>query len=194
MESLPPTRRLALIALLSAAALSSSYALAPVPNVKLLDLFCFAAGYTLGLTGGVAVAWLSRLVWASLNPWGAAPLVEVLLLGAGQMIFSVLGWWLRRRDEMPRSFPSRGVLFAAAGVGGAVVFDLWTWAYAVLIFGQPALAWLGGLLAFALVHEVANLIFFGAAGPVVVHAILRLLPMSSGRQGPIEPVVTESPR
>jgi hypothetical protein len=44
------------------------------------------------------------------------------------------------------------------------------------------------------VHEVANLVFFGAAGPVVVAAVLRLLPSSSPRRGPMRPVLAETPR
>lgn len=189
---LAPTRRLALIALLAAAALSSSYALAPVPNVKLLDLFAFVAGYTLGLGGGIAVAWLSRLVWATLNPWGSAPLVEVVLLGAGQMIFAVLGWALALRFPMHHELRTRAALFASAGVAGALLFDLWTWAYGVLVFGQPALAWLGGLIAFAIVHELANLVFFGAAGPVVVAAVLRLLSSSSSPSVRVRPLQADA--
>jgi hypothetical protein len=188
---LSATRRLALIALLAAAALSSSYALAPVPNVKLMDLFAFVAGYALGLGGGVAVAWLSRLVWATLNPWGSAPLLEVVLLSVGQTIFAVLGWGLARRDGGGQELHTRALLFATAGVGGALVFDLWTWAYGVWVFAQPPLTWLGGLIPFAIVHELANLVFFGAAGPAVVAAVRRLIPPSSTRRLPMQPLLAK---
>jgi hypothetical protein len=93
---------------------------------------------------------------------------------------------------MHHELRTRAALFASAGVAGALLFDLWTWAYGVLVFGQPALAWLGGLIAFAIVHELANLVFFGAAGPVVVAAVLRLLSSSSSPSVRVRPLQADA--
>ena len=82
------TRRALLASLMVAVAVSVGYALAGVPNVELMTITVFIAGYLLGPGLGALVGAVAMLIHSTFNPLGAA--LPPLLLG--QVIgFSVIG-------------------------------------------------------------------------------------------------------
>src|SRR2546427_5596477 len=61
-----------LVAVFTGVSLGTNYALAAVPNVKVMDAIVFIAAFLFGLDVGLGVAFFSRLVYGYVNPWGQA--------------------------------------------------------------------------------------------------------------------------
>ncbi|HEV2389801.1 MAG TPA: hypothetical protein VGS04_03660, partial [Nitrososphaerales archaeon] len=64
------TKDLALVATFSALAIASDFALADIPNVKLVDPIVFSVAFVFGLEMGVYVGVLSELIWGTFSPYG----------------------------------------------------------------------------------------------------------------------------
>ena len=184
---LPPTRRVALVAVLSAAAIGSSYVMYPLPNVKLMDVLVFATAFCFGFRSGVAVAGLTWLVYGSVNPYGSAGLPLLLVLIVGESAYAAFGAAAGRMFPVAsfslRRPPGGHVLLAAIGGVSALSYDLFTNAVSGLM-AYPTLApWDAvtlGLLTMnfpvplGLMHQASNIVFFAAMGPPLIAALRRV--------------------
>lgn len=174
-----PTRAVAIVAVFSAMIVGSNYALASVPNVKLLDTLVFVAAYLFGFRIGAAVGILSETVWSFVSPWGVAGAIAPFLV-AGEVLFALAGWAAARvwREEMGVFTPNAlfvGALMAIC----AFVWDFETNA-ASLLFGVSSsivTAELQGI-QFAIPHELSDFLLGATVIPVV---ILRLPKILRGR-------------
>ncbi|MEX2599464.1 MAG: hypothetical protein WD533_07400 [Dehalococcoidia bacterium] len=165
------------------AALTSSYAMSGLPNVKLLDLLVLVAAYTLGLRRGATVAAGTWLVYASFNPWGPthATLLVTQLVGASAF---VLAGVLLHRLLPPGKVSLRPSvatpLFIAAALAGTLAFDvvtnLYTGYHWAVISGGEYSRWIWlaltspGTLLFMAVHVGSNAMLFPVFGPLLVKA------------------------
>jgi hypothetical protein len=173
------SRKVASIALLVAATLSTDYALLGIPNVKLMDTLVFLGGYMFGLDVGVSVAVLSWLVYGTLNPQGAATPGLLAVLMASECIYAVGGWTLRKVSSKTNFTSVDRVKFGFVGFVTAAVYDLITNAYTgifyypgyslatriirALIFGIP----------FAVIHETTDSLMFAIVAPTVITVLGR---------------------
>ncbi|MBI2872799.1 MAG: hypothetical protein HYY00_06385 [Chloroflexi bacterium] len=173
---------LAVVAAFIAAILATNYALVRVPNVKLLDLMVFVAGYTLGFRRGAAVAVGAWLVYGTFNPWGAAGPLLLGTLMASETVYALAGAGLRRlvSPQRLRALPSRGsLLFVAVALACTLAYDLATNIFTGVTWAQFAGSsqygrWIGvalfnpGALLFSAVHVGSNLLLFPLLGPALI--------------------------
>ena len=167
------------MALFSALAVTSDYAMIAFPQVKLMDSIVFLAGYFYGLYAGLDVATITWLVYGTINPLGPAGFPLIVILITGEMIYGVAGASFRRMSQkngnqsMDASLrPSgRNLTLGVIGASCALLYDLWTNAASgLIIYGsfQEAVRWIIVGIPFAIIHEVANFIFFSTLVPIMI--------------------------
>jgi riboflavin transporter FmnP len=171
------TSTVAVVAAFSALAVGSDFALAPYPNVKLMDTIVFLAAFLFGFRAGAGVAVVSELAWSFLSPWGAAGAITPFLVG-GELLFAGAGWWSSKTWRGASKPLSAHALFMGAMMLVCAFFwDLETNAATALLADWPSLtakevlAFEGYGLPFALLHEVADFLFGMVAAPVAILAV-----------------------
>ena len=169
--------------------LATSYLLAGLPNVKIMDALYFVAAYEFGLSIGIPIVVLTRVVYASANPWGPASSLLIAFLVLGDMSYVVAGHVVRRFssvDKKPEFF-QRTILLGLVGLFSAFLFDLITNFATGLLIVSPGKnlidyftkAWLFGLitmnfpLPLGIIHEVTDFIFFVTVVPTTITLLKR---------------------
>ncbi len=120
------TRKALLASLMVALAVSLGYALAGVPNVELMTLTVFTAGYLLGGALGAMVGAASITLHSVFNPLGAAlpPLLAAQICGF--VLIGTTGGWLGRViADMDRK-RAAAALGGVAGLVLTLVYDILT--------------------------------------------------------------------
>jgi hypothetical protein len=179
------TRDLALVAAFTALAVSSDYALADVPNVKLVDPIVFSVAFAFGLEMGVYVGVLSELVWGAVSPYGFGGYVIPFLV-AGEVIYALAGWAAAKgwRGEKSR-LSARNLYFGATLAICAFLWDLETNAATALLTFWPSLTAqklfateaLG--IPFMISHEVSDLFTGAILAPIIIFYASRLKPRAA---------------
>ncbi len=174
--------KVAVVATFTALVVGSDFALAGIPNVKLLDTLVFLAAYLFGFRVGASVGILSELVWAYVSPWGTAGYIAPFLI-LGEVIFAVAGYTAARFWSGEPVFRS-GVNFVFGGLLALCAFawDLETDFGTALIAFWPSVtpANVGGTILlgvpFMLSHEVSDFLFGMLFVPIIITLIPRLVP------------------
>lgn len=176
-------RDVALIAVFSALAVASNYAMLAFFQVKLMDSLVFISAYLFGFRVGAGVAAITWLVYGSLNPLGAAGFPLLLILIVGEMVYAVSGAFLGRTWKRStdfgggRRFLNRSLVLGVTGLLSAFVYDFWTNAIDGLLIYRSiegiVLRMVTGVY-FALVHEVADFFFFAFVVPLLIVSISRV--------------------
>src|SRR3989449_10035936 len=84
-----------LVAVFTGFSLGTNYALAAVPNVKVMSAIVFIAAFLFGLEVGLGVAFFSRLVYGYVIPWGQAGIDLLFFLIIRESISPLVGSLLR---------------------------------------------------------------------------------------------------
>ena len=80
---LSASRKVAAIAMFTALAVATDYAMLPLANIKLMDSIVFVSALTFGLEVGVSVGALTWLVYGEVNPLGPdGGLLLIILIGS----------------------------------------------------------------------------------------------------------------
>lgn len=164
----PPltSRRLAYMALLTAACLTGAYAPRP-PDFEVQTLGIFAAGVLLGSRDGAVVGALTMLVYSLMNPYGPAhPLVTVAQL-LGQVPAGIAGGLFAAAGLHGRGTAVRGAALGGLALALTLWFDLVTNVATGLVVGQMRVVLLQGI-PFALWHGGTNLLLFVLLGTPLV--------------------------
>ena len=151
-------RKIAMVALLSAAAIASNYMLIGVANVKFMDLIVFTAGFIMGPTMGAATGVMVWLVYGTINPFGfSLPILAATMIG--EAIYGVAGG-LYGKGSKPSGY---GLDPWAAVMGFALtfVYDLFTNVVSAYTAGIPVSVGLMTGIPFMLAHVLSNTVFFG---------------------------------
>jgi len=174
------TKELALVAAFTALAIASDFALADVPNVKLVDPIVFSVAFVFGLEMGVYVGVLSELIWGTLSPYGFGGYIIPFLVG-GEVLYALAGWaasrlWAGQGSRMS----ARNLYFGAALALCAFLWDLETNAGTALLSFWPSLT-LQKFLAtealgipFMVSHEVSDLFTGAVLAPFIIFYASRL--------------------
>ena len=187
--------KVTLIATFTALIVGSDFALAGIPNVKLMDTLVFLAAYFFGFRVGASVGVLSELVWSFASPWGSAgPVAPFLILG--EVIFAVAGYSAAKFWSGGPVFRS-GENFVFGGLLAlcAFIWDVETQFGTALIAYWPAVtaANVGGTILFGvpfmLSHEVSDFVFGMLFVPVVIVLIPRFV---AGQRFGLRPVLRKS--
>ncbi len=174
-------RDVALIGVFSALAVASNYAMLAFFQVKMMDSLVFVSAYLFGFRVGGGVAAVTWLVYGSLNPLGAAGFPLLLVLVVGEMVYAGAGAglgrvWGRSTDFGGRRVWGRGFVLGVTGLVSAFIYDFWTNAVdGLLIYRSVEGVFLRMMTGayFALVHEVADFIFFAFVVPPLIVAVSR---------------------
>jgi len=165
LEGVSRSRSVALTGSLSALAIAFGYLLAPVPNVELMTVTCFLAGFFLGWKQGAAVGGVSMSVYSLLNPRGMAlPLVTLAQI-SGLSLAGCSGALAARTVGRGARVLTAG--FLLAGLAVTAVYDLLTnLALGVSLGSVPAVVVAG--MAFSVLHIASNAAVFAVAGVSLV--------------------------
>jgi hypothetical protein len=174
------TRDLALVAGFTALAIASDFALADIPNVKLVDPIVFSVAFVFGLEMGVCVGVLSELTWGALSPYGFGGYIIPFLV-AGEVLYALAGWAAARvwAGESSR-LSSRNLYFGAALALCAFLWDLETNAGTALLAFWPSLTQQKLLateffgIPFMVSHEVSDLVTGAVLAPIIIFYASRL--------------------
>jgi hypothetical protein len=168
------TREIAVVAGFTALAVASDFALADLPNVKLVDPIVFSVAFIFGLEMGVYVGVLSEVIWGTLSPYGFGGYIIPFLV-AGEVLYALAGWGAAKvwKGESSR-ISARNFYVGAILAICAFLWDLETNAGTALLiyWPSPTLQNLLGVEAvgipFMVAHELGDL----AAGVVLVPLLI----------------------
>jgi len=174
-----------LVAVFTGVSLGTNYALAAVPNVKVMDAIVFIAAFLFGLDVGLGVAFFSRLVYGYVNPWGQAGIDLLIFLIVGESFYALAGSLLRRGSFVKEltiereTYARWGIIFGVTGLISTFAYDVLT-NFASYLFTTTSLfnALIIGMATgapLAIVHEVSNLFFFATVAPVTIVSANRFL-------------------
>jgi uncharacterized membrane protein len=177
---LADVRRVALIPVLSALIVGSDFALAPYPDVKLLDIVVFLAAFLFGFRIGAVVAIVSEGAWSFVSPWGIAGLLMPFLIG-GELLFAAAGWWASKVWSDRSKVSQNSVFIAALMLICAFAWDFETNLATAFVMSWPTttlpivVAWQVSGIPFALTHEVVDFCLGLLFAPAAILMIPRVL-------------------
>ena len=166
----PPSRVLALVAVLAALAVVGRLAFAAIPNVKPTTDIVLFAGYALGAAPGFAVGAVAAIVsniFLSQGPWTVWQMAGWGAVGVGG---ALLARAIGRRE------PSRFALAAICGVAGlafGVWMDVYQWTLAARQDLDSYLVIAASSLPYNLAHAIGNVVFCLLIGPAFLRALAR---------------------
>lgn len=190
------SQSLAIVTVFTALAIGSDFALAGIPNVKLVDTLVFLSAYLFGFRVGASVGILSEFIWAYTSPWGSPGFIAPFLI-AGEVVYAVAGVTAARFwSPGSLSNPGRGLIFGSLLAICAFLWDLETNLATALIAYWPAVTLpkvittvlLG--IPFMLSHEVSDF----ALGLVLVPVLLLTIPRLAGQRLVTRPILAEEER
>ena len=168
-KTLAFSKRTSLIALLVALSVSSNYALIWIPNVKLMDLLVFVAGFVAGPLDGAIVGALSWMVYGFLNPYGwILPIWIATMLS--ETIYGITGGIIRKN-----LFRVGKAELALIGLLCTLCYDILTNLAFSLTFNIPLKVALIAGIPFSLAHELSNAVLFSIAGSALIKLIEKFL-------------------
>ena len=180
------TNKVALIAIFTALALGTNYAMIDIPNVKLMDSLVFIAAYLFGLRVGVATAASIWLVYGFVNPYGQDGPLLLSFLVAGECFYAIGGGLLKKMSAGTQlltsgSYRRSAIVFGALGLLTTFAYDALTNFASIFLFVTSSIyqAFIIGMISgapFSLFHEVSNTGFFATFVPGAIRAIRRFRP------------------
>jgi uncharacterized membrane protein len=175
------TKKIAVIAVLTALSIGTNYAMISLSNVKLMDLIVFVGGFCFGPFAGALIGILSWAVYGSINPIGfSLPIWLSTMLS--ESIYGIAGAFVRKGlgqngiDGFGHRRINVSVFFGILGMLLTIVYDTLT----NIVFGYVSgwnilVAVIFGFVPLGLVHLVSNAFFFGLGCFPTVSAILRVV-------------------
>lgn len=189
------TTDIAVVAAFTALAVASDFALADIPNVKLVDPIVFSVAFVFGLEMGVYVGVLSELIWGTVSPYGFGGYIIPFLV-VGEVLYAVAGRVAAKTWAGDDSLASaRNVCFGALLALCAFAWDLETNAgTAILSFwpsltAQKLLATEAFGIPFMVSHELSDLVTGATVAPFIIFYASRRTggprTPSAGRRGSV---------
>ena len=166
------SRKIALLSILSAAAIASNYLLIGVANVKFMDLIVFTSGFIMGPMMGALTGFMVWLVYGTINPFGFS-LPILLATMTGEAVFGVAGGYFGKNNQVG----GYGVNAWAAFVGFIVtfVYDVFTNIISAYTVGIPLSVGMITGIPFMLAHILSNTLFFGVGFNPLSSSISKIL-------------------
>ena len=164
------TKKISLIAILTATAIATNYLMIGAANIKFMDLIVFTSGYLLGSKLGATTGILVWLVYGVINPYGFSLPVWVATI-IGETMFGIAGGYFSSQQIEGIGFDP---WTAATGFLVTLVYDVFTNIVSGATVGIPIrIALLTGI-PFMLAHTVSNAVFFGFGFNPLVTAIKKV--------------------
>lgn len=173
------SKRASVIAVMTAACVSTNYLLIGITNVKLMDLIVFSSGFIFGTFVGASVGLLTWLVYGTLNPYGfSLPILAATC--SGESLYGVAGGLLGSRTVQGShgknisSILFINARFAIIGFLLTFIYDLFTNIVSGFVAGIPITVALISGIPFAIAHEFSNTAFFFIGASPLIRAMGRL--------------------
>ena len=169
--------RYVLTALFAAVGAAGGYLLMAIPNVEVVTLLMFAAGYALGLVHGLVAAVVTAILYFGLNPQGGMFPPMLAAQTAGLCAAPLAGFLFRKLDH--RLFKSEITRVFALAVTAVVItiwYDLLTNIAFPIFTGMGINALVGFLIAgipFSILHVVSNVVIFSVVGRPLITTVVR---------------------
>ncbi|MDF1537376.1 MAG: hypothetical protein P1Q69_00515 [Candidatus Thorarchaeota archaeon] len=163
-QSIPSSRKVAIVANMTALALLGNYALVGIPNVELGSVVIFITALVFGLPMGIWTSLLTSIIFSTINPWG--PFIPQIWFTQmiGWLYIAMVGGLLGRRKLNTYQKP---IEMFVVGAFLAAVFDLVTNIGYSLVYNVPyAVAVVLGL-PFMVIHVVSNAFILAFVVPIV---------------------------
>ncbi len=179
-----PSTQVAIVAVFTALALATNYALIGIPNVKLMDMLVFIGALFFGLRVGLGIALSIWPVYGFVNPYGVDSFLMLSFLMVGECFYALAGSAMRKsfvaQDlvQIKSELRLQSIAFGLVGLVATFAYDLLTnfgsWIFRTGSLYQDFIY--GNIIGapFSLAHELSNVIFFAAVAPAVVVASRRL--------------------
>jgi hypothetical protein len=187
------SQSLAIVTVFTALAVGSDFALAGIPNVKLVDTLVFLSAYLFGFRVGASVGVLSELIWAYASPWGSPGFIAPFLI-VGEVVYAIAGYTAARVwSSGSISSPGKGLIFGGLLAICAFLWDLETNVATALIAYWPSVTATRVIstvlvgIPFMLSHEVSDFAF----GLLVVPVVILTIPRLAGQRFVMKPVLAE---
>lgn len=187
-----PILKPTMIAVFTAEALASNYAMIGLPNIKIMDALIFIAAFLFGWTVGIGIAVSTWAVYGFANPYGQAGFPLIVFLVIGECFYAIGGAGLRRTTLAKELLAERrlssdfGIIFVFGVLGLVLTFAydaLTNFATYMFLASSFYQAFLIGMITgapFALTHELSNLVFFAAVSPASILAARRFTRSQGG--------------
>jgi hypothetical protein len=169
------TRKLVLMALFVAVAVSLNYLLIYIPNVKLFNFIIFASGYLLGIWEGAIVGVMAMFIYSTFNPYNLGMFPPLPLIAAQLFCMATIGaagGLVCRLRPLVLEKASSYFLMAVLAIVLTLFYDFLTTLSTAYLFGALIPTLIVGI-PFTLVSLVSNTIAFMVLAP--------LLPVLQGR-------------
>ena len=166
------SKRVSIIALMTALALVGNYILVAVPNVELGSTILFVTAYIFGINIAVWVTVIMSLVFGIINPWGG--FIPQIWLS------QVIGWFYiiavgsimgKQRPDMHVIEPKKWEL-AITGAFVTLIFEQVTNLGYSIAFSIPYIVAATTAIPFSIVHIISNSVIFSQVVPRL-NSILR---------------------
>lgn len=171
------TIKIAIIVTFCALSIGTDYALVGIPNVKLMDLIVFIGGFLFGSAVGSSIGIASWLIYGSINPYGSDPRIWVATMLA-ETVYGITGGLLGKALQSTSLSSQRlrlSILFATMGFLPTVLYDLITNTVYASVFGTPVIVAILLGAPFAVLHEGANFLIFGALSVPTIAALRKVV-------------------
>lgn len=161
---IPSSRKVAIVANMTALALLGNYALVGIPNVELGSVVIFITALVFGLPLGIWTALLTSIIFSTINPWG--PFIPQIWLTQliGWLYIAMVGGLLGGREHA--QYQKRTHLFVI-GAFLAAVFDLVTNVGYSLVYNVPYVVAVILGLPFMAIHVISNAFILALVVPIV---------------------------
>jgi hypothetical protein len=163
------TRKLVLMALFVAVAVSLNYLLIYIPNVKLFNFVVFTSGYLLGVWEGVIVGTMAMFIYTTFNPYNLGmfpplPLVAAQVLSMATI--GAVGGLVFKFHLLNSSRVSSYFLMATLAIVFTLFYDLLTTLSSAFLFGKLLPTLILGI-PFTLVSLISNTVAFVVLTPLL---------------------------
>lgn len=173
------TSSAALVATFVALIIGSNFALADLPNVKLLDTLVFVSAFLFGFRIGAYVAILSELTWTVVSPWGFGGAITPFLV-IGELLYAFAGWLSARVWRGVRPMSTNSLFMGSLLAICAFIWDIETNLGTAIIASWPnitfekIIAWQISGIPFMLVHELSDFALGSFLAPLIILYIPRV--------------------
>jgi hypothetical protein len=173
-------REIAVVAVFSASVIATDFALAGIPNVKLLDTLVFVAAFVYGFRVGALVGITSELIWSLASPWGSGGYIIPFLV-LGELLFAAAASTtskILKQNMTPFSYSN--LIIGSTMLICAFVWDLETNVGTAFIAFWPnvtmfnILATEGFGILFMIPHELSDFLLGAFVAPLVIVYLLHL--------------------
>ncbi|MFP4458898.1 MAG: ECF transporter S component [Candidatus Zixiibacteriota bacterium] len=167
MDNKKAIKKIALSSVLIAIGVGFGYLLSGIPNIELITLTIFIAGYSLGAIYGSSCGAMIWIIYGAFNPFGMAPLpifAAQIIAGAFIGIFGAIAY---RIIKNIKERYLRILIFAFSGAFLTLFYQILINSASFISFGSKdtLIAYIIGGLSFALLHIVSNTLIFSILIP-----------------------------